>query len=378
MKALLISNDLSLFEERSPARVRMRAYAEAIGTLHIISAAPKEAKIEEGPLTLHGISVLKLERPFVLARRAREIIANEGIEVVSAQDPFEHGWAALRAVRGTSAKLHIQVHTDFLSPWFLRSGINRSPQVTVPFLNRIRKRMADEVLPKADGIRAVSSRVRDSLRARYGNRIKDPSVIPVGVASQMPSPVSLPPHTFSFVLLTAGRLEPEKRIEDILYALARIGYRYSTVGLIVVGDGSERPLLERITRKLGLSDRVVFAGMQEEGAWGMMRSANAYIQASAYEGYGRTLIEAAIAGIPIITTDVGIVGDVLVGYEDVLAAPPGDPAALATHIIGLVEDHQARETFAMNAKRKAEAHLTAAGNLPMAVADDLARTLITR
>ena len=113
-------------------------------------------------------------------------------------------------------------------------------------------------------------------------------------------------------------------------------------------------------------------------SWGMMRSASAYIQASAYEGYGRTLIEAALARIPMITTDVGIVGDVFRGYQEVLSAPPGDPAALAAHIRGLLDDHQARALFVEAAEKAARAHLAANADPAAALREDLAQALSSR
>ena len=150
----------------------MCAYAATIGELHILSATGHGAKEEQDrTLFLHPIHAWKLFRVSALARRAHVLILEKGIEVVSAQDPFEHGLAALRAVQGTSAKLHIQVHTDFLSPWFVKSGNWRSPHVRMPFLNRIRRRFADRVLPSAHGIRSVSERVKASLVAHYGSRI---------------------------------------------------------------------------------------------------------------------------------------------------------------------------------------------------------------
>ncbi|MBY0111025.1 glycosyltransferase [Patescibacteria group bacterium] len=376
MRVLFISNDPSMFEEGSDVRHRMQEYAKVLGELHIVSAASRTTVIQEGPLTLHGTSAPKFLRVQTLESMARAVIRAHDIEVVSAQDPFEYGRVAMRATRGTSARLHIQVHTDFLSPWFIRSGNERSPRVPVPTLNHVRRRIADTVLPKADGIRTVSVRVRDSLIERYGNRIPVPTVIPIGVQGEVPEPVPLPSHSFSFALITVGRLEAEKRIEDILYALARVGYKYTTVGLVIVGDGRRRKYLEQLVRRLGLTSRVIFTGWRDD-SWGMMRSAHAYIQASAYEGYGRTLLEAARARLPIITTDVGIVGDVLRGYEEVLAAPVGDPAALATHIIGMVEDVQARETFAAEAKRVADAYCAGLPSLPEAMRDDLARITST-
>lgn len=382
MKVLFISNDPSIFIEGSSSRARMRAYAAAIGDLHILSVAPSGSRtVSEGSLTLHPFHGGKLRALLFMSSAAHRIIRANGIEVVSAQDPFEHGWIAREAARGTSCALHVQVHTDFLSPWFVRGGVFRSPQARVPSLNRFRRFLAARVLPHADGIRVVSKRIRDSMLATYGTRIREPQVLPIVLPGEVPAAEPLPPHRFTFALITVGRLEPEKRIADIFYAIARLGHQHKETGLIVVGDGSERPKLEALAKRLGLSERIVFTGWLEGAtgsSWGMMRSAQAYIQASAYEGYGRTLIEAALARIPIITTDVGIVGDVFKGYEEVLAAPPGDPAALATHIRGLLDDHQARAIFVQAAEKAARAHLSGMGDAATAIRDDMARAITAR
>ena len=373
MKALFISNDPTIFAAASPARARMRAYAAAIGELHIVSSAPPAARDEqEGNLFLHPVHVSKLFRVHTLARRAHALVLEYGIEIISAQDPFEHGLAALRAARGTEAKLHIQVHTDFLSPWFVKSGNWRSPHVRMPFLNRSRRKIADRVLPNAAGIRAVSERVKASLLARYASRIPEPAVLPVAVDATVPEPVLLPQHPFTFALIAVGRLEPEKRVEDILAALKLVVAHYPMAGLFIVGEGSERGRLERMTYSLGLRDNVIFLGSRPD-ARGLMRSAQAFIQASAYEGYGRTLIEAALAKIPIVTTDVGIVGEVFKGYEDVLAAPVADPTALSLNIVGIIEDTSVRAELPIHAEATARAHLASIGDLPSRIAADLAR-----
>lgn len=352
----------------------MRTYAEAIGELHIVSSASANAREEQdGNLFLHPIYSWKIFRMHALATRAHELILKYEIEVVSAQDPFEHGLSALRAVAGTNAKLHIQVHTDFLSPWFIKSGNWRSPRVRMPLLNRWRRQLADRVLPKADGIRVVSERIKESLILHYGSRTVEPTVIPVAVDPKVPEPVRLPAHSFTFALITVGRLEPEKRIEDILAALKLVVQHYPTVGLFVIGSGSERRRLEKMARTLGLTDRVIFLGSRPD-ARGLMANAQAFIQASAYEGYGRTLIEAALAKVPIITTDVGIVGEVFKGYEDVLAAPVADPTALSLNIVGFIEDTAVRLQLPMHAEAAAREHLATAGDIPARIAADIART----
>ena len=373
MKVLFISNDPSIFDATSGVRARMRAYAALMGELHVLSSAGKDAKEEqEGNLFLHPAHSWRLFRICALARRAHALIVKHSIEIVSAQDPFEHGLAALRAIRGTSAKLHIQVHTDFLSPWFVKVGSWRTLRMSL--LNRYRCRIANRVLPAANGIRAVSERVKASLIARYDARISEPSVIPIAISTDVPACVPLPKHPSTFALIAVGRLEPEKRVEDILAALKLVIKRYPMVGLFIVGEGRERKRLERMTLSLDLEKHVVFLGERPD-ARTLMGSAQAFIQASAYEGYGRTLIEAALARVPIITTDVGIVGEVFKDGAEVIVAPVADPAALALNISRLIEDNRIRQELPIRAEVAARAHLATVGDLSTRIIDDLMRVL---
>jgi glycosyltransferase involved in cell wall biosynthesis len=374
MKALFVDNDPQIFEEWSVVRARMREYAAAIGELHIVSPAPAGVgEVEEQDLFLYPVSASRVLRIRALTKRAREIIAARGIEVVSAQDPFEQGLAAFRATRGTAAKLHLQVHTDFLSPWFTKFDNPWRLQVKMPLINTLRRSWADQVLPEADGIRVVSGRVKQSLITRYGARIKEPAVIPVRTPRELSSKVPLP-TSFHFTFIVVGRLEPEKRVEDILAAFSRIAARYPSIGIAIVGDGRERHALETMVKKHNLGKQVIFLGARAD-AWGLIQSADAFVQASAYEGYGRTLIEAALACVPIITTDVGIVGEVFKVNDDVLSVSVADPVALARHLVGTIEDAAARTERAQCAELAARTHLAAVKNAPADIAADLAMAL---
>jgi glycosyltransferase involved in cell wall biosynthesis len=386
MNILFISNDPSIFTPESNARARMRTYAKEIGTLHILSpgrAPDKKQKVIREEIPGGGVLVLhttSLPKPFCIqgmVKQARALIAKESIELVSAQDPFEYGWVALQATQGTKAKLHIQIHTDPFTVWFTRGNMTRISHMRMPMQNRARIFLADKVIPKADGIRVVSERIRDEVVARYPKRkAQNITVIPIAVPNELPPPIPLPAHSFSFAFITVGRLEPEKRIQDIIHAIGRIHLGYPAIGLFIVGEGSLRKKLERTVQHLGLENNIIFLGNRSD-AVGLMQSAQGYVQASAYEGYSRTLIEAALCRIPIITTDVGIVGEVFRGYEEVLVAPPGDPGSLAFGMMGLVQDVQARRTYVMNAEKAARTHLATVQTTPAAIAADLRTVLGT-
>ena len=120
---------------------------------------------------------------------------------------------------------------------------------------------------------------------------------------------------------------------------------------------------------------MIFFGARDD-ARALMRSAQVYVQASVYEGYSRTLVEAALAGMPIITTDVGIVGEVFHDETEVLVAPVNSPVGIAVRIQRLIEDNAMRLELAAHAQAAAQAHLVAAGNVPERIAEDFRRLLL--
>lgn len=368
MKALFISNDPHIFDKSSSVRARMTAYAAAIGELHILSAAPSGSKEEqEGTLFLHPVTGPKLFRLFRMAYLAHKLIQTYGVEVVSAQDPFEYGRVATKAVKGTSAVVHLQVHTDFLSPYFAAESMK----------NRMRIRIADSVLPQAHGIRAVSERVKKSMMERYGNRITEPSVIPISVAAGIPIPAPLPEHTFTYTMIAIGRLETEKRIEDMLEVLARVRIHYQNTGLFIFGDGRCRARIEHKVKELGLIKNVIFLGHRHD-ARRYIEHVHSFLQTSAYEGYGATYLEAALARKPIVSTDVGLIGEVFNPKTDALVCAVGDIDCLARQVSRLIEDNSLRKLLADAAEIAAKKHIESVGDIPSRISADLAAAVQKR
>lgn len=368
MKVLLITDDPTILDVGSSGHARAKESAVAIGELHTLVVSNENGVRDEGSLRVHTVKRGLLSEHGVLRRRALELIAEHGIEVVWAQDPFELGVVAATVAKKTGLPLYVNVYTDFLSPWYsTRTGMFRSSKVLIPKKHRTRLRLADQVLPQAKGIRVMCNRVRTSLIEKYGTRIPEPTIIPIAVHAVPVEAVALPAPVFPFPLMAVGRLDAGRRVIDIIDALALIKDKYPGVGLYVVGDGPERTRLERHAVRRGIGNRVIFLGDRRD-TQGLMRSASVFVQASSYEGYGRRLLQAALARIPIITTDVGIVGEVFKGYDDVLAMPPADPSALSVHIVGLLEDVQARHLLSMNAEAAAKRFLQEAGDIPHRIA----------
>ncbi len=109
------------------------------------------------------------------------------------------------------------------------------------------------------------------------------------------------PHEDRVNVLCVGRLAREKGIDMLLEAWARVVERDARVQLTVVGEGAERDRLEAMRGRLGLEATVALVGFQAEVArW--LGWADVYVQPSRYEGMPNALLEAAAAGLALVTT----------------------------------------------------------------------------
>ncbi|HEY7133460.1 MAG TPA: glycosyltransferase [Acidimicrobiia bacterium] len=135
--------------------------------------------------------------------------------------------------------------------------------------------------------------------------------------------------------LFVGRLAEKKGVAVLLRALARV----SGASLVVAGDGPDRPGLEALTRQLGLTDRVRFLGAQGRlEVAHLLRDAYALVVPSLIAGDGDregtsvVLSEGVAAGVPVIASDTGGLGERVTGGVDGVLVAPGDADALATAI----------------------------------------------
>jgi glycosyltransferase involved in cell wall biosynthesis len=154
-----------------------------------------------------------------------------------------------------------------------------------------------------------------------------------------PRPVGERPLRLAYL----GRLEPYKRVELLLRALARLAPRFPQLDLVIVGRGSERAALERRAAALGVAARVRFTGFVSDAERdACLAQARVCVCPSVKEGWGITVIEANALGLPVVATDApGLRDAVRDGETGVLvpdAAPEAFAAGLAQALEGLLGD----------------------------------------
>jgi glycosyltransferase involved in cell wall biosynthesis len=141
-----------------------------------------------------------------------------------------------------------------------------------------------------------------------------------------------------------GRMTGVKRTEDVLRAFRRLRDRGVDACLCMIGDGPDRPAVERRAHELGVMRDTLFLGYQEEVA-PYYAAFDAMILPSINEGTPVSAIEALAAGRPVVATRVGGVPDVVREGEDGFLVEAGDVDALADRLARLAADPELRERF---------------------------------
>lgn len=159
----------------------------------------------------------------------------------------------------------------------------------------------------------------------------------------------------TFVVGTIARLDPVKDIAALLGAAAQLSDSRPLM-VVVIGDGPERPRLEELARKLGLSSRVKFLGHRSD-ARDWLAACDAYANSSVSEGVSLTILEAMAAGLPVAVTGVGGTPEV-VDASCGRVVPARNQQALARALAELADDPGLRRALGAAGRARVEARFT--------------------
>ncbi|MDX3644436.1 glycosyltransferase family 4 protein [Streptomyces sp. MB09-02B] len=197
----------------------------------------------------------------------------------------------------------------------------------------------NEAIRRLDAFVTVS--VRDAadhrrhlpgLRTRFTN-----------IGNAAPRPKAEPSDLRAPLVVAAGRLFPVKRYDLLVEAFAKVVAERPEWRLRIYGKGPERANLRALIDTLGLNDHVFLMGPSAtlETEWA---KASVAAVSSEWESFGMTILEAMHAGVPAVATDCPHgPGEIVTDGTDGLLVTPGDPNALATGLLRLIDDPELRQ-----------------------------------
>jgi glycosyltransferase involved in cell wall biosynthesis len=155
------------------------------------------------------------------------------------------------------------------------------------------------------------------------------------------------------VLISVGRLAPEKNWKTLLAAVAHALPKHPSLRLVLVGDGPSREELKNFAHELGIASRVEFTGtIPFEQIPNYLKAADLFGFASTSETQGLVTMEALAASLPVIAVDASGTRDVIRNEQDGLLTED-DPVALGTAICRLLENRTLSQFFKNATQRRA-------------------------
>ncbi|MCF8108716.1 MAG: glycosyltransferase [Desulfohalobiaceae bacterium] len=158
----------------------------------------------------------------------------------------------------------------------------------------------------------------------------------------------------SFVFSCIGRLHASKGQAWLLEAVDRLRRNHSEFQVLVAGDGPLRTCLEEKTTGQGLEDHIKFLGFRDDVA-ALLAASDCFVIPPVFEGFGLAQAEAMALGLPVISTNLPAIAEVVQHGETGLLVPPEDADALAEAMDWLMDHPQEAERMGRKAQKRVEA-----------------------
>ena len=184
--------------------------------------------------------------------------------------------------------------------------------------------------------------------------------VPAGDRDEARRSLGIPPD--APVAGTVAVLRPEKALEVLVEAAARLAADVPGLRVVIVGDGVERDRLERLAREGGAGEALVFAGLRRDVPE-LLAALDLAVCCSDWEGHPLSVLEYMRAGLPTVATRVGGLPELIRDGEDGVLVPRRDPGALAGAVADLLADDERRRRLGEAARARQQAEFSDAAML---------------
>ncbi|CAN0336891.1 unnamed protein product, partial [Phaeothamnion confervicola] len=254
------------------------------------------------------------------------------LDVLHANHPFLLGQVAARKSRKQNIPLVFTYHTRY------REYSHYVPALPTAMVSEFIGAYVGGYLAKCHVVVVPSTSIKELLAEKY-NLTDGVHVIPTGLDLAKWAKEPSVDHRASLgtgtVLVSAGRLAPEKNFECLLRAFALLE---GSPSLVILGDGTHRGALENLARELGVFERLHLVGsVSPAEVLAYFKAADLFVTASVTETQGLVTLEAMASGLPVAAVRASGTSDVVVNGESGLLTA-NDPAALAAAISRMLLD----------------------------------------
>lgn len=347
MKILMYNLDKDFFEYDLDSKRRMADYGRLAESLDIISITGDrgyQERILGG--NVRAIATNSRNRFFYIfdaLRLGSRLIRKNGIDLIVTQDATWVGLIGLILSKVHRTKLLVSVYG---------SNVFDAHWLGEKWYNIILRYTGWLVLSQATAVQVDGFETQKDLEKRFGQKVFWKPIVPQYLEDYRN--IAKDPKGEELRILFIARLAEQKNIRLLAEVIKGV---YSQglakpVSFTIVGDGPLSGFLKEEVLKNGLSDRVRLVGRcRQEDLLGFYRSHDLLILTSLYEGFPRVFMEAAAIGLPIVTTRVSGVSNVIRDGESGYVIEQGDTASFVGKLSQLIGDRETLEAFSNKIKK---------------------------
>jgi glycosyltransferase involved in cell wall biosynthesis len=294
-------------------------------------------------LDVYGLSSLpvmiyptvRLPIPLLLKSRIHKIIKSFKPDIIHIQDHFFLCKAVVRLnkdlkipIIGTNHFMPVNITVFFRG----KNLKKRLENYLWKDFSRVFNQTRLVTTPTETGVRMIRPKLKvDVIAISCGIDLK--RFNPFGDTHEIKEKYAIPDKP---ILLYVGRLDPEKRIEEIIQSVA-LAVKKIDFRLVVVGKGTRRTSLEQLTHRLGITDKVIFTGfVPDEELPYFYKLSRCFIIASIAELLSLVTLQAMASGLPIIAVNVGALSELVKDKINGYLYSEGDIPAIAQYIEDII------------------------------------------
>ncbi len=211
-------------------------------------------------------------------------------------------------------------------------------------------------IEKSDGVTAVSRHLREKTKTNYGiekeiqviNNFIDPDEY-----RRLPDPAAkhrLAPNGEK-ILIHVSNFRAVKRVADVIETFNIVRKKIPAL-LLLVGDGPDRSSCENLARDLGIHPFVKFLGKQSDLVE-ILSCGDLFLMPSQSESFGLSALEAMACEVPVISSSVGGLPELVLHNQTGYIAEIGDIDRMAKYAIDLLTNEGKRQKFALEGRKRA-------------------------
>lgn len=206
---------------------------------------------------------------------------------------------------------------------------------------------------ESDSLITCSASMREEITELFGPGLSEITVIRNGIDAARWPFAARRPRKSPAELLYVGRLEYEKGVHDAIAALPKIRRNHPGTTLTIAGDGTQQDWLIDQSRKYKVRKATHFVGhLHHDELLAALHRADAAVLPSHYEPFGLAALEAAAAGIPLVTSNTGGLGEAVINGVTGMSFAPRDVAGLAAAVCAVLDDPAAAQRRASAARQR--------------------------